>query len=201
MRSRNLSWRVGRDSRTSHGCLQYISVGTLLKGQILPLILVTGSSLGPINLSTLHYLQSLHFIINFRHTASHKPLAQLLALLSQISDRAKGNSVEKVSLECHFIAPAARHAGEKGLARIFQPLDHALSATLELGPHRRTTFAKLKEVEVVLSTGTISPADIRWIMARKGELLPSVEARGVTLTVKVGRSREETELLHQLREM
>jgi len=159
------------------------------------------SSLGPINLSTLHHVRFLYFIVNFRYMEYHKPFAQPLAMLSQISDRAEGNSIEKVSLECHCITPIARHAGEKALARMWQPLDNALSGTSELGTCRRTTFAKLKEVEVVLSSGTISPVEIRWVTARKGELLPSVEAQGVALTMKVRRSREEMGLLHQLREM
>ena len=119
-------------------------------------------------------------------------------MLSQISNR-KGNSLEEVSLDCYI--STARRAGESALASIWQPLDNALSATLESGPHRRTTFAKLKEVEVVLLQGNVLPSEVTWFMPRGGELLPSVEARGVTVTVVFRRSREEMGMLHQLRYM
>jgi hypothetical protein len=136
----------------------------------------------------------------------HKPFAQLLAVLAQISDRTKGDTLEKISLECHCITPMARrtYQSEKALAKTWQPLDTALSASSEMGldsARSRATFAKLEEVEVVLSASTMSPFEIRWVMAEKGKLLPNVEARGVTLTMKVGKGGEEMRLLNQLREM
>ena len=59
------------------------------------------ASFGPINISTLHHLCFLHFIITFRHLTPHyQPFTQTLVLLLQLSDHP--NALEKITLECHF---------------------------------------------------------------------------------------------------
>lgn len=62
-------------------------------------------------------------------------------------------------------------------------------------------FGNLKEVEVILSASTIPTTEIHRVMMGKGELLPSVEARGVVLTVRVEKGGEERGLLDRLRQM
>jgi len=62
-------------------------------------------------------------------------------------------------------------------------------------------FGNLQEVEIVLSTSTMAAPEIRRFAMGKGELLPSVEARGVMVSVRVERRGEERGLLDRLRQM
>ena len=61
-------------------------------------------------------------------------------------------------------------------------------------------FGKLKEVEIVLSASTIQGAEIHRFMMGQGELLPSVEAQGAMVSVRVERAAEEGSL-DRLRQM
>ena len=150
------------------------------------------SSFAPINISTLQHLRSLHFIITFRNLHHPQPFAQTLALLQQISNR---NALDKITLECHCIT--RNHTSEKSLAKLWRPLDTALSAMNSGGP----VFGKLKEVEIVLSASTIPAAEIHRFVMGQGKLLPNVEAREVMISVRVERGREERGLLDRLRQM
>jgi len=152
------------------------------------------TSFGPISISTLHHLRSLHFVITFRNLSSRKkPFAQTLILLLQLSNRP--NALEKITLECHCITKI--DTSEKSLGKLWRPLDTALSAIGSGEP----VFGKLKEVEIVLSASTIPAAEIHRFVMGQGELLPSVEARGVMVSVRVERRGEERALLDQLRQM
>jgi len=62
-------------------------------------------------------------------------------------------------------------------------------------------FGKLKDVEIVLSASTIQAAEIHRFMMGKGELLPSVEAQGAMVSVRVERGGAEEGLLDRLRQM
>jgi hypothetical protein len=62
-------------------------------------------------------------------------------------------------------------------------------------------FGSLKEVELVLSTSTMAAAEIQRFAMGKGELLPTIEARGVMVSVRVERRGEERGLLDRLRQM
>ena len=62
-------------------------------------------------------------------------------------------------------------------------------------------FGKLKEVEIVLSASTILATEIHRFMMGQGELLPSVEAQGGTVSVRVERDGEEEGLLDRLCQM
>jgi hypothetical protein len=160
------------------------------------LISIPASSLGPINISTLHHLRSLHFIVTFRNLSPpKKPFAQTLYLLHQISNN---NTLEKITLECHCITRSP-HDREKSLTKLWRPLDTALSATKS--DSGEPIFGNLKEVEIVLSASTIHPAEICRLTLGKGEFLPSVEARRVMVTVKVDKRGEERGLLDRLRQM
>ena len=155
-------------------------------------LLQPAASFGPINISTLHHLRFLHFIITFRNLSSRKkPFAQTLFLLLQLSNRP--NALEKLTLECHCITKI--DTSEKSLGKLWRPLNTALSAIGSGEP----VFGKLKEVEIVLSANTIPAAEIHRFVMGQGELLPSVEVRGVMVSVRV-ESRGEG-LLDQLRQM
>ena len=56
-------------------------------------------------------------------------------------------------------------------------------------------------MEIVLSANTIPAAEIHRFVMGQGELLPSVEARGVMVSVRVESSGEGRGLLDQLRQM
>ena len=150
------------------------------------------ASFGPINISTLHHLRSLHFIITFRHLTPHyQPFAQTLVILLQLSDHP--NALGKITLECHCMKKSYT-----SLAKLWRPLDTALSAMSGGEP----VFGKPKEVEIVLSASTIRVTEIhRFIMMGQGELLPSVEAQGAMVSVRVERAGEEGGLLDRLRQM
>ncbi|KIM49915.1 hypothetical protein M413DRAFT_439045 [Hebeloma cylindrosporum] len=150
------------------------------------------SYIGPINISSLHSLRSLHFIVSFRKLSSQKPFAPTLALLLQISNRP--NLIERITVECHCIMPR-RGEGEKKLAKTWRPLDTVLSA------EEGAIFRNLKEVEIVLSVNTILPTEIHRVVTNRGELLPRVEARGVVLTVRVDSCSQDSGFLERLREM
>jgi len=155
------------------------------------LISIRAFSLGPINISTLHHLRSLYFRTTFQNLGfPQKPFSQILALLQQISDR---NTLEKITLECHYLNKS--HTSKKSSAKLWQPLDTALSAMGDGEP----VFGNLKEVEIVLSVSAISAPEILRFVMEQVELLPSVEARGVT--VRVGKGCEENRLLDRLRQM
>jgi len=83
------------------------------------------------------------------------------------------------------------------LAELWQPLDTALSAMSGGEP----VFGKLKEVEIVLSASTIRATEIHRFMMGQGELLPSVEAQGAMVSVRVERDDEGKGLLDWLRQM
>ena len=65
----------------------------------------------------------------------------------------------------------------------------------------KPVFGKLKEVEIVLSAITIRAAEIHRLVMGQGELLPSVEAHGAMVSVRVERGSEEEGLLDRLRQM
>jgi hypothetical protein len=83
------------------------------------------------------------------------------------------------------------------LAKLWRPLDTTLSAVSGGEP----IFGKLKEVEIVLSASTIRATEIHRFMMGQGELLPSVEAQGAMVSVRVERGVEEEGLLDRLRQM
>jgi hypothetical protein len=62
-------------------------------------------------------------------------------------------------------------------------------------------FGHLKEVEIVLSVSAIPAPEIPRFVMRQKELLPRVEARGVMVSVRVGKGCEESGLLDWLRQM
>jgi len=62
-------------------------------------------------------------------------------------------------------------------------------------------FEKLKAVEIILSTSTIQAPEIHRFMMGQGELLPSVQAQGAMVSVRVEQGGEEEELLDRLRQM
>jgi hypothetical protein len=62
----------------------------------------------------------------------------------------------------------------------------------------KPVFGKLKEVETVLSASAIPAAEIHGFIMRQGELLPTVEAQGVMVSVRLD---EELGLLDRLRQM
>jgi len=62
-------------------------------------------------------------------------------------------------------------------------------------------FGKPKEVEIVLSASTIRVTEIHQFMMGQGELLPSVEAQGAMVSVRVERAGEEGGLLDRLHQM
>jgi hypothetical protein len=61
-------------------------------------------------------------------------------------------------------------------------------------------FGKLKEVEIVVSPSTIPTMEIRRFMMEQRELLPSVEAQGTMVSIRVERDSEEGGLLDRLRQ-
>jgi hypothetical protein len=157
------------------------------------LISIQGFPLGPINISTLHHLRSLHFLVTFQNLRSpQKPFSQPLTLLQQISDR---QTLEKITLKCYYINKS--YTSETSLATLWQPLDTALSAMGSGEP----VFGHLKEVEIVLSVSAMSASEIPRFVMRQKELLPSVEARGVMISVRVDKGCEESGLLDWLRQM
>ena len=83
------------------------------------------------------------------------------------------------------------------LAELWRPLDTALSAMSGGEP----VFGKLKEVEIVLSASTIWATEIHPFMMEQGELLPSVEAQGAIVLVRVERNDKEEGLLNWLHQM
>jgi hypothetical protein len=140
----------------------------------------------------LHHLHSLHFLVIFpKPIFPNTSLSQTLALLQQISD---GNTLKKITLECQY-----RHRSYtySSLAKWWQPLDTALSAMGSGEP----LFGRLKEVEIVLSVNDISAPDIPRLLMKQKELLPSVEARGVMISVRLDKGHGERELLGWLRQM
>lgn len=77
------------------------------------------SFFGPINVSTLHDLCFLHFIVTFRNLSPPKKLfAQTLFLLLQLSSHP--NTLEKITLECHCITK--NRTSDKSLAKLRRPL-------------------------------------------------------------------------------
>jgi len=62
-------------------------------------------------------------------------------------------------------------------------------------------FGKLKEVEIILSASTIRATVIHRFMMGQGGLLPSVEAQGAMVSVRVERDGEEGGLLDRLRQI
>ena len=84
------------------------------------------------------------------------------------------------------------------LAELWWPLDTALSAM----SGGELVFGKLtQEVEIVLSASTIWATEIHPFMMEQGELLPSVEAQGAMVLVRVERDDEEEGLLDRLHQM
>ncbi|KIM49912.1 hypothetical protein M413DRAFT_6732 [Hebeloma cylindrosporum] len=130
-----------------------------------------------INISPLHHLRSLHFLVSFRDLVSFTPFAPTLALLLQISNRP--NAIERITIECHCIFEKGDE-GQTPFATVWWPLDALLSASTS--NNEDAIFGNLKEVEIILSENTIPPDVIDYFVKTKGELLPNVEARGVGLT-------------------
>jgi len=86
---------------------------------------------------------------------------------------------------------------EESLAKLWQPLDTALSAMSGGKP----VFGKLKEVEFILPASTIWATEIHQLMTGQGELLPSVEAQGAMVLVRMERDGEKEGLLDRLHQM
>jgi hypothetical protein len=115
------------------------------------------------------------------NSKTYLPFDDTLSLL-QISTRPKPNAIEKITLECHCITfpyrAITRDSG-KTLAEIWRPLDAALCATRPKSDHGvETIFGNLKEVEIVLSSSTITLDAIDRFMGEKEELLPGVKTQG-----------------------
>jgi adenosine/AMP kinase len=62
-------------------------------------------------------------------------------------------------------------------------------------------FGNLQEVGIVFSASTTPVEEILRFMIEQRELLPTVEARGVMVSIEVDMDREETRLLDRLRQM
>ena len=112
-----------------------------------------------------------------------QPFAETLFLLLQLSNRP--NILEKITVECHCIRK--HHVYNESLAKIWQPLDTALSAMSGGEP----VFGNMKEVEIVLSASIIRTTEIHRFMTGQGELLPSIEAQGEMVSVRVERATRE----------
>lgn len=52
-----------------------------------------------------------------------------------------------------------------------------------------------------MSASTITAGEIHQFVMGQGELLPSIEARGVTVSIRVDEDREQIRLLDRLRQM
>jgi hypothetical protein len=134
-----------------------------------------------------------HFLVTFHNPSSpkkHSPKHWLYYNKSPIATPSK-----KITLECHYINKS--HTSEESPATLWRPLDTALSAMGGSNP----VFGYLKEVEIILSVSAIPAPEIRRFVMGQQELLPSVEARGVMVLVRVDKGREESGLLDRLRQM
>jgi hypothetical protein len=65
----------------------------------------------------------------------------------------------------------------------------------------KPVFGHLNEVEIVLLVNAIPAPEIPRFVMKQKELLPSVEAREVMVSVRVDKGREESGLLDRLRQM
>ena len=162
---------MGHTSRAWPGYRRFISVSPPYSNVGPQLISIQASSLGPIDISTLHHLRSLHFIITFlKLTPNEKPFDQTLSLVLQLSNRP--NTLEKITVKCHWIQ--RHHTYKESLVELWRPLDTALSAMSNGEP----VFGKLKEVEIVLSASAIPAAEIHEFMMRQQSSFQGSKHRG-----------------------
>ena len=128
-------------------------------------------SFGPINISTLHHLRSLHLIITFQNLRSRKNRSPKQS--SSYSNSPTAPMLSKKSPSNVTASLKSTHL-KKSIAKLWRPLDSALSAMGSGEP----VFGYRRGVEIVLSASTIPAAQIHRFVMGQGKLLPSVDARG-----------------------
>ncbi|KAF8892361.1 hypothetical protein CPB84DRAFT_1783809 [Gymnopilus junonius] len=154
------------------------------------------SSIGPIDLSPLHNLRSLKFVVSFRRT-QHSPFCQVLRLLGQLTFQP--NLVEQITLECYFLR-LPRHTNPKDIAA---PQREGRSPSANLTPTEwhavdkllsKSAYRNLKEVKIELAPNLLVGEDehVQPVFQR---LLPGLSKRGVSVLVRVESRKDERFLL------